>query len=80
MEKETVRTRVMLRRGDQTPAHVNICSYTRTTRHTTPEAMEALGPVRLAHAVAKRTELVAGKRQRDRLEFLEGRRTLADAS
>jgi hypothetical protein len=42
--------------------------------------MEALGPVRLAHAVAKRAELVAGKRQRDRLEFLEGRRTLADAS
>ena len=68
MEKETVRTRVMLRRGDQTPAHISIYSYVRIQRHTTPEAMETLGPVRLAHTVAKRAELVAGKRQQGRLK------------
>jgi hypothetical protein len=30
---------------------------------TTPEAIEALGPVRVPYAVAEGVELVAGKRQ-----------------
>lgn len=61
MENETVRTRVMLARGDQTPvaarvSHVQnftICSC------TSPKSMQALSLVRMAHAVGERVEFVA---------------------
>ena len=64
MEKDTVRTRVMLRRGDQTPARV-ISPARRLTEdgiHTAPEAVEALGPVCLADAVAEGVEFVTARR------------------
>lgn len=61
MEKETVRTRVMLRRGDQTPVHV-VSSRPDLIEHgmrTAPEPVKTFGSVCVADAVAEGIELVA---------------------
>jgi hypothetical protein len=64
MEKETVRTRVMLSSGDQTPARVisKTNKQKRRITRTTPEPMEALASVCVADAVAEGVEFVASKR------------------
>ena len=63
MEKETVRTRVMLARGDQTPIwdDISICSLPdgRLEKHTAPKSMETLGLVGMADTVGEGVELVA---------------------
>jgi hypothetical protein len=54
MEKETVRTRVMLARGDQTPVrHVSEACYVCWVLHTAPEAMETLGAISVSDTVGK---------------------------
>jgi hypothetical protein len=54
MEKETVRTRVMLRRGDHTPVgRVSQASNVCWVMHTAPEAMKTLGAIGMSDTVAK---------------------------
>lgn len=63
MEKETVRTKVMLARGDQTPgfklAHCPN-GLGGNGSPTAPETVKALGLVGMTHTVGKRVEFVAG--------------------
>jgi hypothetical protein len=95
MEKETVRTRVMLASGDQMPAKENErqpgnramrterCEQgdAKKGRRTAPESMDAFCAVCVADAVGEGVELVAVGRERQvRSKREVGVRTLADAS
>jgi hypothetical protein len=54
MEKETVRTRVMLARGDQTPVgHVSEAPHIFWVMHTAPEAMKTLSAISVSDTVGK---------------------------
>lgn len=68
MEKDTVRTRVMLARGDHTPmASLGVLSdVSQDGALTSPEAMEALGSICVADTVGERVELVASRGQHGR--------------
>ena len=80
MEKETVRTRVMLASGDQMPAGGQLAGRGSIDGgRTAPESMDALGAVCVADAVGEGVELVAGEVSGAGAGEDRGR-TLADAS